>query len=62
VRTIERVVADLRQATRAAALATVRVETPPGEHYGEPDVMVSPVLRPLDLCGASGVGLERYFP
>jgi hypothetical protein len=42
VRTIERVVADLRQATRAAALATVRVETPPGEHYGEPDVMVSP--------------------
>ena len=31
VRTIERAVADLRQATRAAALATVRVETPPGE-------------------------------
>jgi transposase len=31
VRTIERAVADIRQAHRVAALATVRVETPPGE-------------------------------
>lgn len=30
-RTIERVVADLRRAQRIAALATVRVETAPGE-------------------------------
>jgi transposase len=31
VRTIERAVADIRQAQRASALATVRVETPPGD-------------------------------
>lgn len=31
VRTIERAVADLRRARRAAQLATVRVETPPGD-------------------------------
>ena len=31
VRTIERAVADLRRASRAAALATVRVESPPGD-------------------------------
>ena len=31
VRTIERAVADLREARRAAALATVRVESPPGD-------------------------------
>jgi transposase len=31
VRTVERAVADIRQAQRASALATVRVETPPGD-------------------------------
>jgi transposase len=31
VRTVERAVADIREARRAAALATVRVETPPGD-------------------------------
>lgn len=31
VRTIERAVADMREARRAAALATVRVESPPGD-------------------------------
>ena len=31
VRTIERAVADIRQAQRASALATVRVETTPGD-------------------------------
>ena len=31
VRTIERAVADIREARRAAALATVRVESPPGD-------------------------------
>ena len=31
VRTIERAVADIRQARRAVALATVRVESPPGD-------------------------------
>jgi transposase len=44
-RTIERAVADLRQAERAAALATVRVETPPGEQlqvdFGQKVVAIS---------------------
>src|SRR5690606_33487524 len=31
VRTVERAVADIRQSQRASALATVRVETPPGD-------------------------------
>jgi transposase len=31
VRTVERAVADLRRASRAVALATVRVESPPGD-------------------------------
>lgn len=44
VRTIERAVADLRQAQRAASLATVRVETAPGEQlqvdFGQKRVQV----------------------
>jgi transposase len=31
MRTVERAVADIRQAQRASALATVRAETPPGD-------------------------------
>jgi hypothetical protein len=57
---VRRFVATLRAGSPPEA--RVVIATVPGEDYGEPDVMVSPVLRPLDLCGASGVGLERYFP
>jgi transposase len=45
VRTIERAVADLRQARRIAQLATVRVETPPGDQlqidFGQQRVMIA---------------------
>lgn len=45
VRTIERAVADIRQAQRAAALATVRVETPPGDQlqvdFGQKRVLIA---------------------
>src|SRR5215203_813328 len=44
VRTIERAVADIRQARRASALATVRVESPPGDQlqldFGQKRVQV----------------------
>ena len=39
LRTLQRAVAPLRQERRAAALATVRFETSPGQHYGKPCVM-----------------------
>jgi len=45
VRTIERAVADIRQAQRASALATVRVETPPGDQlqvdFGQKRVLIA---------------------
>ena len=44
VRTIERAVADIRQARRAVALATVRVESPPGDQaqidFGQKGVQI----------------------
>ena len=47
VRTIERAVADLREARRAAALATVRVETAPGDQlqidFGQKRVQIGEV-------------------
>jgi transposase len=45
VRTVERAVADIRQAQRASALATVRVETPPGDQlqvdFGQKRVLIA---------------------
>lgn len=45
VRTVERAVADIRQAERASALATVRVETPPGDQlqvdFGQKRVLIA---------------------
>ena len=45
VRTVERAVADLRQAQRASVLATVRVETPPGDQlqvdFGQQRVLIA---------------------
>jgi transposase len=45
VRTVERAVADIRQAQRASALATVRVETPPGDQlqvdFGQKRVVIA---------------------
>jgi hypothetical protein len=38
-RTVQRAVAAVRREQRAADLATVRVETAPGDHYGEPNLM-----------------------
>jgi len=47
VRTIERAVVDLRQARRVAQLATVRVETPPGDQlqidFGQQRVLIGSV-------------------
>ena len=47
VRTIERAVADIRQAQRASALATVRVETAPGDQlqvdFGQKRVLIAGV-------------------
>ncbi len=39
LRTLQRAVGPLRQEQRAEALATVRFETPAGQHYGKPGVM-----------------------
>ena len=41
LRTVQRAVAPVRQTQRAADVATVRVETAPGAHYVESDVMES---------------------
>ena len=45
VRTVERAVADIRQAQRASALATVRIETPPGDQlqvdFGQKRVLIA---------------------
>lgn len=47
VRTIERAVADIRRAARASALATVRVESPPGDQlqidFGQKRVVINGV-------------------
>jgi hypothetical protein len=49
LRTTQRAVADLRQAQRVAALATVRVETAPGDQlqidFGQKRVLIAGVVR-----------------
>src|SRR5262245_6958209 len=56
VRTIQRVVADLRRAQRAVALATVRVETPPGEQlqidFGQKRIAIAGVAVRIFLLVA----------
>ena len=42
LRTVERAVAPYRRLLTAEAKATVRFETPPGRHYVDPRVMLSP--------------------
>jgi transposase len=64
-RTIERVVADLRRAQRAAALATVRVETPPGEQlqidFGQKRIAIAGVAVRVFLLVAVLSYSRRLF-
>jgi transposase len=65
VRTIERAVADIRQAQRAAALATVRVETPPGDQvqvdFGQKRVLIAGVRVRIFLLVAVLSYSRRLF-
>jgi transposase len=65
VRTIERAVADLRQAQRAASLATVRVETEPGEQlqvdFGQQRVQIGGHLLRIFLLVAVLSYSRRLF-
>ena len=60
VRTIERAVADIRRAQRVAALATVRVETAPGDQlqidFGQKRLRIAGRARP-DLSPGRGAQL-----
>ena len=64
-RTIERAVADLRQAQRASALATVRVETPPGDQlqvdFGQKRVCIGGVRVRIFLLVAVLSYSRRLF-
>ena len=65
VRTVERAVADIRQAQRASALATVRVETPPGDQlqvdFGQQRVRIAGVLVRIFLLVAVLSYSRRLF-
>lgn len=65
VRTIQRVVADLRQAQRAAALATVRMETAPGEQlqvdFGQKRIAIAGVAVRVFLLVAVLSFSRRLF-
>ena len=65
VRTIERAVADLRRAHRVAQLATVRVETPPGEQlqidFGQQRVAIAGVAVRVFLLVAVLSYSRRLF-
>jgi transposase len=65
VRTIERAVADIRQAQRASALATVRVETPPGDQlqvdFGQQRVRIAGVRVRIFLLVAVLSYSRRLF-
>jgi transposase len=65
VRTIERAVADIRQAARASALATVRVETPPGDQlqvdFGQKRVWIAGVRVRIFLLVAVLSYSRRLF-
>jgi transposase len=64
-RTIQRAVADLRREQRAAALATVRVETPPGEQlqidFGQKRVAIAGVAVRIFLLVAVLSYSRRLF-
>ncbi|HXW04104.1 MAG TPA: IS21 family transposase [Vicinamibacterales bacterium] len=65
VRTVERAVADIRQAARAAALATVRVETAPGDQlqvdFGQKRVLIAGVRVRIFLLVAVLSYSRRLF-
>lgn len=65
VRTVERAVADIRQAQRASALATVRVETPPGDQlqvdFGQKRVLIAGVRVRIFLLVAVLSYSRRLF-
>ena len=65
VRTVERAVADIRQAQRASALATVRVETPPGDQlqvdFGQQRVRIGSVRVRIFLLVAVLSYSRRLF-
>lgn len=65
VRTVERAVADIRQAQRASALATVRVETPPGDQlqvdFGQKRVRIAGVRVRIFLLVAVLSYSRRLF-
>ena len=65
VRTVERVVADIRRAQRASALATVRVETPPGDQlqvdFGQQRVQIAGVRVRIFLLVAVLSYSRRLF-
>jgi transposase len=65
VRTIERAVADIRQAQRASALATVRVETTPGDQlqvdFGQKRVLIAGVRVRIFLLVAVLSYSRRLF-
>jgi transposase len=64
-RTLQRAVADLRHAARVATLATVRVETPPGEQlqidFGQKRVLIAGVLVRVFLLVAVLSYSRRLF-
>jgi transposase len=65
VRTVERAVADIRQAQRAAALATVRVETAPGDQlqvdFGQKRLLIAGVRVRIFLLVAVLSYSRRLF-
>jgi transposase len=65
VRTVERAVADIRQAQRASALATVRVETAPGDQlqvdFGQKRVLIAGVRVRIFLLVAVLSYSRRLF-
>lgn len=65
VRTVERAVADIRQAQRASSLATVRVETPPGDQlqvdFGQQRVRIAGVRVRIFLLVAVLSHSRRLF-
>jgi transposase len=65
VRTLERAVADIRRAQRASALATVRVETPPGDQlqidFGQKHLLIAGVRVRIFLLVAVLSYSRRLF-
>jgi transposase len=65
VRTLERAVADIRRAQRASALATVRVETPPGDQlqidFGQKRLLIAGVRVRIFLLVAVLSYSRRLF-